>query len=77
MPCHSLLAQVDKYVKEVAWKVFQTGFTGYVPGLIKNGRLNTNIPLGGLLRLSFHDAGKLHDCMCMWMGQGGLVGATR
>lgn len=50
--------QVDKYIKEVAWTAFQTGFPGLVPGLFKNGLLNSaNVPLGGLLRLSFHDAG--------------------
>lgn len=55
--CCSVSAQVDNYIKEVAWKVFQTGYPGFVPGLYKNGVLNTKVPLGGLLRLSFHDAG--------------------
>jgi len=55
--CCSVSAQVDNYIKEVAWKVIQTGYPGFVPGLYKNGVLNTKVPLGGLLRLSFHDAG--------------------
>ena len=45
-------------MRGTAWNVFMTGVPGFVPGLLKNGKLNTvSVPLGGLLRLSFHDAG--------------------
>lgn len=58
VPPPNQTVQVDAYVRAVAWNVFMTGVPGFVPGLLKNGILNTkSVPLGSLLRLSFHDAG--------------------
>ncbi|KAI7840982.1 hypothetical protein COHA_005211 [Chlorella ohadii] len=73
VPANPAQGQVDNYIKEVAWKVFQTGYPGFVPGLYKNGVLNTKVPLGGLLRLSFHDAGPFNKAA----GKGGANGSLR
>jgi hypothetical protein len=49
--------EVDARVKSIAWTVITASAGAGAPGVGTPGRPNTTLPLGGLLRMAFHDAG--------------------